>query len=364
MSSVKFFRSASRFVLTAAIVLSAVVLLIFAGCAKEEGFDESGLSETLTILNWEDYIDKDVVNEFEERYNINVVFVCYENENEMLSLVQSNPGNYDLAVASGSVVEMMKKLKLVEEIDKDNIPNLSKVGADFRNPPFDRYLECSVPYLWGTTGVAVNRKYVKDEKIGWDILFDGRFRGKIDMLDDIQENFSPPLKMLGASINTTDEETLKKCEKILKEQKGIIRGYFDSIEIQEHLEEGSTYVAYLYSGDTYAAMEENEDLEYIVPEEGAPIWIDNWIIPANAKNKGTAEFFINYIIEPENIARISNYVWYANAVPESKEFINDELLSSEDIYLSDDLIKRCEYYTPLDDDVNAFMNRVWSELRR
>ena len=348
--------------MAAALFLCTSILV--SGCAREEQAEDKKLSKKLTILNWEDYIEVSVVEEFEKKYGVDIEFVDYVNEDEMISLIQSDPGSYDLAVASGSVVETAINLKLLEKIDKGNIPNLSKVDRKFRTPPFDRDLDYSIPYLWGTSGLAVNRKYVKDRDIGWEILFDKRFRGKIDMLDDIQENFAPPLKILGASINTEDEGDLEAAKALLMEQRGIIRGYFDSLEIVKHLKEGTTNVAYIYSGDTYVAKEENEDLDYIVPDKGAPIWIDNWVIPANTKNKYTVEVFINYILEPENIAKISNYLWYANAVSESKGFLNKELLNTENIYLTEDILKKCEYYTPPKGKRIVFMNRVWAELTR
>ncbi|MBN1571819.1 MAG: spermidine/putrescine ABC transporter substrate-binding protein [Deltaproteobacteria bacterium] len=346
------------------VALLLCVSVLFWGCAKEEPAENKKLPDKITILNWEEYMEMDVVKEFEKEYNIKVEFVYYVNEHEMISIIQSDPGNYDLAVASGSIVETMINLKLLERIDKNNIPNLSKVDKKFRIPPFDKNLDYSIPYLWGTSGLAVNRKYVKDEDIGWEILFDKRFKGKIDILDDIQEIFAPPLKILGVSINTEDERSLEAAKALLVEQKGIIRGYFDTIEIMKHLEDGTTYVAYLYSGDTYTAKDKNEYLDYIVPDDGAPMWIDNFVIPTNSKNKYAAELFINYVLKPKNIARISNYLWYANAVPESKRFLNEELLNTENIYLTDEVLKRCEYYKPLMGKRNIFMNRVWAELTR
>lgn len=349
-------------VVAAALLLCASVL--FWGCTKEEPPKDNKLPEKITMLNWEEYIDMGVVEEFEKKYNIDVEFVYYANEDEMMSIIQSDPGNYDVAIASGSIVSTMINLKLLEKIDKSNIPNLSRIDKEFKNLFFDKDLSYSAPYLWGTSGLAVNRKYVKDKDIGWEILFDRRFKGKIDMMDDIQEIFVPPLKILGVSINTEDEKSLEEARALLIEQKKIIRGYFSTIEIMRHLKDGTTYVAHLYSGDTYTSRDENEDVDYIVPDEGATIWIDNLVVPANTKNKYAAELFINHILEPENIARISNHLWYANAVPESNSFLSEELLNTKNIYISDEILKKCEYYTPLMGKRNIFMNRVWAELTR
>lgn len=338
-------------------------LTFFQGCRHGKGKDKK-LSPTLTIFNWEEYIDMDVVKEFEKKYGVDVIIEYFENEDEMMSLVQSSPEKYDLTIASDSVVVTMTRLGLLARLNTENIPNISKVDTTIAKSPNPMGMKYSIPYVWGTSGIAVNRRYVKDEDIGWEILFDKRFAGRIDMLDDIQENFAAALKVLGVSINTTDLETLQKAEDLLWEQKKIIRGYFNSYDIQRHLEEGSTHVAYHYSCDSLMAMEKNEDIEYLVPDSGAPIWMDNWIIPATAKNKYTAEVFINFILEPENIGRISNFIWSANAVPKSRKYLDEELLESKELYLPKSLLEKCEFYRPLDHETNKFLNRVWFQLKK
>ncbi len=322
------------------------------------------LSDTLTILNWEDYIEMGVVRSFEKEFGVKVIIQTFENEDEMISLVRSNPGKYDLAVASGSIVRMMLDTKMISPIDKHNIPSTSGIDPAFSNTPDDPGMLFSVAYLWGTSGIAVNRRHVSETQIDWDILFDGRYANRIDMLDDIQEDFAPALKLLGDSINERDQEQLKRASEVLKKQRRIIRGYFSSQEITKHLLDGSTYVAFLYSGDTLKVAQTNPDIQYIVPPSGTPIWLDSWVIPATSRNKYTAELFINYVLRPENIAKISNYLLYANAVSSSKPYLNRELLDSQSIYLPSSLLARCEYYLPLDEGTNQYFNRVWYELLR
>jgi spermidine/putrescine transport system substrate-binding protein len=340
-----------------------VVLATTWGCSEcaDKG---ARLSETLTVLNWEDYIQMDVVRAFEKEFGVKVIVKTFENEDEMMSLVRSDPGKYDLAVASGSIVKTMIDTRLITQIDKANIPNASTIDPEFSNTPNDPGMQFSIPYLWGTSGIAVNRRYVSEASIDWGILFDDRFRNKIDMLDDIQEDFAPAFKLLGDSINERDQKQLKKAADLLRRQKRIIRGYFSSLEIQGHLLDGSTYVAFTYSGDALKTAETDPDIEYIVPSSGAPIWLDSWVVPATSRNKYTAEVFINYILKPENIGRISNYLLYANAVSSSKRYLNSELTGSRSIYLPPSLLARCEYYRPLDEKTNQYLNRVWYELLR
>jgi len=345
------------------LLLIVLGLTVQSGCSLKDN-KKPRLSETLTILNWENYIEMDVVGSFEEKFGVKVIIETFDNEDEMISLVRSNPGKYDLAVTSGSIVKIMIGTGLLAPVNKDNIPNIAGVDPEFTNTPNDPGMRFSVPYLWGTSGIAVNRRYVSDATIDWAILFDERYSGRIDMLNDIQEDLAPALKLCGLSINARDKADLVRAEGILKKQRRIIRGYFDTQTILEHLRNGSTHVAFIYSGDVLDIAEENPDIEYNVPPSGAPIWLDNWVIPATSKNRNTAETFINYVLEPENIAAISNGDCYANAVSSSKPYLNKELLESRSIYLSADLLAKCEYYLPPDEETNQFFNRVWYELLR
>lgn len=353
----------SHFCAALILVFIVVCSTLFGGCSLRDN-QEQNLSDTLTILNWENYIEMSTVKSFEKEFGVKIIIKTFANEDEMISLVRSDPGKYDLAVASGSIVKTMTYMGLIAAIDKKNIPNISGIDPEFSNTPGDPGMLFSVAYLWGTSGIAVNRRYVITDAIDWGILFDGRYTNRIDMLDDIQEDFAPALKVIGCSINARGKDDLTRAEDILKKQRRIIRGYFDSQEIQEHLLDGSTYVAFLYSGDSLKVAQENPDIEYVVPPSGAPIWLDSWVIPATSRNKNTAEAFINYILKPENIARISNHLWYANAVSSSNRYLNKELLESRFIYLPAPLLAKCEYYLPLDETTNQFFNRVWYELLR
>jgi spermidine/putrescine transport system substrate-binding protein len=344
-------------------VLTLLIAVLIAGCSLCEK-QEQKLSDTLTILNWEDYIDMGVVESFEKEFGVTVTIETFENEDQLVSMVLSDPGKYDLAVASGTVVKTMNDMGLTAPIDREDIPNISGIDPAFTNTPGDPGMLFSVPYLWGTSGIAVNRRYVTTEAVDWAILFDGRYADRIDMLNDIQEDFAPALKVIGLSINTRDTADLERAEDMLKEQRRIIRGYFDSQEIREHLLDGSTYVAFLYSGDSLSVAAEDPDIEYVLPQSGVPIWLDSWVIPATSKHKNTAEAFINYVLKPENIAAVSNYLWYANAVPSSNRYLSEELLQSPSIYPPAPLLAKCEYYLPLDEATNRFFNRVWYELLR
>jgi spermidine/putrescine-binding protein len=349
---------------TTAVAIVLLFCLVIPGGCSRDNTQPPRLSNTLTILNWEDYIEMRVVKSFEKQFGVAVTIKTFASEDEMISMVRSDPGKYDLAVASGSVVTIMAETGLLAPIDTKNIPNISGVDPKFSHTPSDPGMRFSVPYLWGTSGIAVNRRYVTAGTIEWSILFDERYAGRIDMLNDIQEDFAPALKVAGRSINSRDGGDLTRAEEILKRQRPIIRGYFDSRQIQEHLLDGSAYIAFIYSGDALEVAQKYPNIEYNVPPSGAPIWLDSWVIPATSSNKATAEAFINYVLDPVNIAAISNRLWYANAVSLSKPYLNKELLESESIYLPSHLLTKCEYYLPPDEETNQFYNRVWYELLR
>ena len=345
------------------VILATWVAVAPFGCSPPGG-EKPRLAPSITLLNWENYIDMGVVGAFEKEFGVKVNLEYFENEDEMLALVQSNPEKYDLTVASGNIVKMLIDLRLITTIDRGHIPNASLIDPEFAAPPYDPGGEYCVPYLWGTTGIAVNRRFVKEREIDWGILFDNKYAGKIEMLDDAQEDVAAAFKRLGYSINTRDVGQLEEAEKLLRAQRKIIRGYFSTTEIQNHLIENACWVAYLYSGDTFLAAEKNPDIVYHVPVSGAPIWMDNWVIPATSNNREIAEVFIDYVLRPENIAKISSFVWYANAVSSSKRYLDKKLSESGEIYLAPALLSKCEYYVPLDEETNRFLNRLWYDLKR
>jgi len=280
----------------------------------------------------------------------------------MVTAVQSNPGKWDVTVASDGVVRDMIGMKLLAPLDLENIPNLKNVGEDYLNPVYDPGNAYSVPYMWGTTGIAVNRKYVKETEDSWSILWNPKYKGKIAMLDNAYEVIGAALKYLGYPGNSTNLEELEEARKLLLEQKPILRGYEDCVTTRDDQIEEKLWAVHQYSGEGAFVADENEDVEYIIPKEGGFLWVDNLMIPKDSPHKYTAEVFINFILRPQVSAKIANYLWYANTNEAAAEFTDQEILDAPSIYPSEEVLARCELFVDLG-PTEAKYNEIWAELQ-
>lgn len=349
------------------IVVIGIVLGVLLPISASGG--NPGLSSrVLNVYNWEDYFGNTTIRDFERKSGVKVNLGTYKNEEEMLSAVQSDPAKYDIIIISGSMVREMKDLRLLAPIDYRNVRNFQNIDSMFRNPVYDPGNRFSVPYMWGTTGIAVNRKYVKGTIDSWKALFDPKYKKKISLLEDTDEVIGMALKANGHSINSNSESELESARKLLRKQKAIVTGYSDCIKIRSDLISERIWLAQEFSGEAGYAADKNENVEYVIPKEGASMWVDNICIPRDSRNKPIAEMFINYIIDAEVSARIANYLWYANCNRTAAKYTKREILTDSSIYPRPDILKRCEFFRDIGTDReigqgHALRNRIWSELK-
>lgn len=342
-------------------VISAGVIVYF-GLVKNRQPKEQ-LSAVLNVYNWEDYFGTSTIEDFEKEFGVKVNLEVYNNEDTMLSGVQSDPRKYDIVVGSDILVKEMINMKLLAQIDKANIPNFKNIGSEFKNPVYDPNNEHSIPYMWGTSGIAINRKYIKEEP-SWAILWNPAYKGKIAMLDNMQDVIGAALKYAGYSANSVDPEELAKAEGLLIKQKPLVAIYQGDEATKDDLISEKIWAGHTYSGSGNSIAQENENVEYSVPKEGGFIWTDNLLIPVGAQHKYTAEVFINYILRPDVSAKIANYLWYANANEAAKKFTNPEILQNSNVYPPEEVRKKLEfsgYFGGV--EAVALYNKIWAELQ-
>ncbi|MFH1146536.1 MAG: spermidine/putrescine ABC transporter substrate-binding protein [Pseudomonadota bacterium] len=348
------------------VVIGIALGMLFPGSAF--GGNVNRPLKVLNVYNWEDYFGDTTIRDFEKKFGIKVNLRTYKNEEEMLSAVQSDPARYDIVIISGTVVREMMDLRLLAPVDFRSVGNFRNIDPMFRNPVYDPGNRYSVPYMWGTTGIAVNRKYVKGTVDSWKVLFDRKYKGKIALLEDTDELIGMALKANGRSINSNNAADLDSARKALLGQKPIIAGYYDCIKIRSDIISERIWVAQQFSGEASYAADKNENVEYVIPKEGASIWVDNICIPRDSRNKLTAEIFINYILDPEASAKIANYLCYANCNKAAAKYTRKEILTDNSIYPRSDILKRCEFFKRegTDEEIgrgHALRNRIWSELK-
>ena len=332
--------------------------------------DEKKLSPVLNVYNWEDYLGPpEIVTEFEQRFGVKVNLQTFDDEDVMVSGVQSHPDQYDLIITSGRLIAELVEMRLLAALNLANIPNIANIGHTFRNPDYDPGNRFSVPYLWGTTALAVNHAHVPKDERSWAVLWNPAYKGKIAMLPSPPETVAAALKLLGYSLNSTDPKELKLAKQKLLEQRPLLAGYVETIQTRDKLISGELWAAQVYVGEGLVAANKNPDVEYLIPSEGATIWVDNLAIPRDAPHKYTAETFINYILEPQVSARIANYHRYADPNLSATPYVLPELLQNPALYLPDVVLRTCEVLQPLGTSEagqrrQQLINQIWAELQR
>jgi len=350
-----------KYILLIVVGIILVVLISSFFMTRKSVDEKRELSDVLNVYNWEDYFAPDTISDFEKEFGVKVNLETYEDEDIMLAAVQSNPSKYDVIIPSDTLVRTMIEMRLLEPLDLENIPNIKNIDQRFRNLSYDPENKYSVPYMWGTTGIGVNTKYIEEDVDSWNILWNENYSGKIAMLNSMRDVIGTSLKSLGYSYSSKDPSELEEARQRLFEQKPLIIGYLDPMSIVDSLVSEDILIAQGYSGDIFVAMGNNSDIIYVIPKEGTVIWVDNLVIPIGAKHKYTAEVFINYILRPDVNAKIANYTWYATANKAAESFIDPEILTNPSTYPSEEIREKLENYQDLGDATSIY-NKIWAEL--
>jgi spermidine/putrescine-binding protein len=324
-------------------VAPALAMLLAACGGGEAGGDGDGgsgdvvceagvVDGDLRFYNWSEYIDPDLVTAFEEEYGVSVISDFYESNEAMLSQIQAGVV-WDLIVPSDYMVGIMIAEGLLQPLQKDAIPNLVNLADDFTDPPYDPGLVYSAAYQYGTTGLAVNKALVgEDFPRSWAMIFDpaltANFPGGVSVLNDPRETMGAALKYLGYSLNETSDEALQAAAQTIADAKPGI-ATFDSDQYSTALVTGEVAVAHGYSGNMITAIldaDDPEQFEYFLPEEGATLWIDNMAIPTNSSAPCTAHAFIDWLLDADNGAQLTNYNYYGSPNAAAQPMIDQEVI--------------------------------------
>lgn len=341
--------------LIALVATCAISMTMLTGCGSKPS------SDVLNVYNVGDYIDEDLIDKFEEETGITVVYETYETNEIMYQKVKSGGSKYDIVVPSDYMVSRMINEGLVQKIDYSNIPNYKNIDEKFLNAVYDPDNEYSVPYFWGTFGILYNKTMVDEPVDSWDILWDEKYTGNIMMLDSVRDTTAIALMKLGYSINTTDEKELDEAMALLLQQKSIVLAYAND-DAKDRLLGEEAAMGIVYSGDAVTLMEENENLDYAMPESGTNQWVDAMCIPAGAENKDYAEMFINFMLDPDNALQNIDYVGYATPNKAAYDLLDEETQNDETSYPDDEYLKKCETFIDLGEKIKLYDSR-WIELR-
>ncbi len=317
----------------------------------DDGGDESAacaVGETdgeLNLYNWAEYIDPELVSAFETEFGVTVNQDFYDSNEQMQPIISAGNSGYDLIVPSDYMVSIMTESGDISPIQKDAVPNLSNLAPEFASGlPYDPDGDYSVPYQWGTTGLGVDTAVTgEDVPQTWGLVFDASLAAEynldsaITLLNDPRETMGAALKYLGYSLNSTSEAELDEAKALVAEATGRVAAY-ESDQYDELLVSGQTAVAHGYSGNFLVQFDEADNPDqytYFVPEEGGTRWVDNMAVVADAPHPCTAHVFINFLLDPENGAALTNWNYYASPNSAAEEFIDPEVLEDPIVYPED-----------------------------
>ncbi|MBK8478158.1 MAG: spermidine/putrescine ABC transporter substrate-binding protein [Opitutaceae bacterium] len=307
-----------RTLLTLGLALGAALHLV---AAKKE----------INLFGWSEYVPQAVLDQFEKETGIKVNYETYASNEEMLSKLLGGAAEFDLVQPSEYVVEALVKAGKLEAIDFARVPNMKNVGAEFLRQPHDPEQKYSVPYMAGTVGIVVNTEKVKQPIVGMKDVFSGQCAGRIVTLADNREILTWALRTLDRDINVITPEAIAAARPVLAKWLPQIR-LFDSDSPKTALLNGEVDIGVIWSGEAALLYREDKKFAYILPKEGAHLWIDSLVIPKGAPHKADAETFINFILRPEVSVLISEAFPYTNPNLEARKLLSPEQLGNPASY--------------------------------
>jgi putrescine transport system substrate-binding protein len=337
--------------------------------------------KTVHIYNWSDYIAEDTIAKFENETDYKVVYDVYDS-NEVLEakLLAGNSG-YDVVVPTSQFLQRQIAAGVYQPLDKSKLPNLKNMDPDLMKAAaaYDPDNAHSVIYMWGTTGIGYDEAKVK-ERLGedapvnsWALIFDPQYAEKladcgITLLDSSTDVLPSALAYLGLDPTSTKADDLEQAAKLVEGVRPYIR-YFHSSQYINDLANGEVCVSLGFSGDVFIAAARAEeagngiDIAYAVPKEGALQWFDMMAIPADAPNPEGALAWINFIMEPQITADITNYVWYASANKEAMALIDPEIKDDPAIFPPPDVLAKLFPAVVYDARTERALTRLWTTVR-
>ncbi len=348
------------FLKTAASVLAGTPLL--SACS---GNTVGETAKRLNIFSWADYLAPTCIPEFERRFGIQVTFDTFASNEALMARLEAGPVDYDIVVPTNYAVSKLRKLKLLKEIDHAKLPNYKNVMERFRRAAYDPGNRYSIPYTFGTTGIAFNKTAFEEAgarpPTNWDAFWDARFKGRITLLEDARETLGFALKRKNFSYNSVDPKQLEIACRDLELQKQLMMCY-TSDQVIVYLASGDALLSLAFSGDAHQARRTNSHVGYVIPESGASMWIDNMAIPASAPHVEAAYLWMNYILEPDTAAALTNYTYYPTPNSAAVAKVKPELLADKTLYPSEQMMDRCEEIEDIGDGVLLY-DRTWTELK-
>ncbi|HUL40429.1 MAG TPA: spermidine/putrescine ABC transporter substrate-binding protein [Burkholderiales bacterium] len=331
--------------------------------------------DVLHLYNWNNYISDDTVERFEKFCNCKLVQDYYGDNEEMLAKLAAGATGYDVIVPTQNAVDSLIKQDALRPLDKSLLPNLKNIKPEYLNRDFDPGNKYSVPYAYSTTVIGYNEQ--KMQELGlptdtWAVIFEPKYlkkvKGRVTVLDSQRELMAAAMKYLGYSINDTDEEKWKQARDLIIRAKP----YWAAFNAQSYIKEltvGNIWLAHGYSSDFFQAAQDakkahrNFTIKWTIPREGAVIGMDSMVIHKSGPRPDLAHKFINFMLEGQNSAELTNLIGAGNPNAAALPYIRPEIAQNPAIFPDPETIKHLEYMKDLDRTHRRIMSRMWTEIK-
>jgi putrescine transport system substrate-binding protein len=341
----------------------------------------TAMAEEVRVYNWSDYIDEELLTKFEEETGIDLIYDVFDSNEVLETKLLAGGSGYDVVVPSGTFLQRQIQAGAFQKLDKSKLSNIGNMWdvVESRTEQYDPANEYSINYMWGTTGIGANVGKVQ-EVLGEDAPLDSLelvlnpenmeklASCGVHFLDAPAEMIPMALKYLGEDPNSHDPDVIAKTEAVFMAIRPYIQK-FHSSEYINALANGDICVAVGWSGDILQARDRaaeadnGNEIVYHAAKEGAQMWFDQMAIPVDAPNPDAAHKFLDFIMNAENMAAASNYVYYANGNKASQEFLQEDVIGDPAIYPDEATLNNLFTTTPWEPRVQRTVTRLWTKIK-
>ncbi|MGL4982859.1 MAG: extracellular solute-binding protein [Treponemataceae bacterium] len=328
------------------------VLLTLASCSNS--------NDTLYLYNWTYYTPDSIIEQFEAEFSVTVKVDSYDSNEALYTKLKSGATGYDVVVPSQDYVSIMIKEGLLAELDHSKLPNIENLNPQvIEKATYDPNLQYSIPYFWGAAGIAVNKSKVESYDKSWNIFSQTDLAKRMSMMDDMREVFGDALSHLGYSINTTNESELKEAQQLIQEKWKPNLVKFDAEGFARSFASGDFWVVQGYPEAIFDEVPQQQwdSIDFFIPQEGAPMYIDSLCVLKNSKNYDLAMEFINFIHRPEIYAQFLDRFYFPATVNEKASAFR----TTTPRYQPSEL-NNCELKYDLGESIRMY-NDAWQQIR-